>query len=253
MIFFFSSVIVSFAGGIIALFAPCCISYLLPAYLGAIVKERSRRVLGTTLYTLGIATFMVPTTLGFWAFLRFYQDNHTLVYVIGGVVMIALGVYSVSGLEWKLPMVRLPLLGDSSTIWMFYPLGLLSGLTTICCAPVLAGAIALGAISPTFLQSMVVALAYTAGIVFPLFLATFVLQADALTGVRKWLMRPFTMSFGGRMIKRSRGDCIAALLFTGIGIATILLALTGRIAMPDMTSNFGAMLSRWIIDVVKQL
>lgn len=251
MIFFLASLLVAFVGGMIALFAPCCISYLLPAYIGAIVKERSGRIFGTFLYALGIATFMVPTTLGFWAFLRFYQDNHALVYVIGGTFMIALGLYAISGLEWKLPMVRLPMLTDSSTVWMFYPLGLLSGLTTICCAPVLAGAIALGAISPTMLQSIAIALAYTAGIVFPLFLATFILEADALTGARRWLMQPVRIPVGARVVERSRGDCISAIIFVGIGIATMWLALTDRIAMPDMTSEFGARLSRWIIELTK--
>lgn len=249
MIFFLSSVLVAFVGGMIALFAPCCISYLLPAYIGAIVKERSGRIFGTILYALGIATFMIPTTLGFWAFLQFYQDHHTTVYMIGGVFMVALGLYTMSGLELKLPMVRLPVLNNSSTVWMFYPLGLLSGVTTICCAPVLAGAIALGAISPTMFQSIAIGVAYTAGIVFPLFLATFILEADSLTCVRKWLMTSIRIRLGKWAFERSRGDCIAAIIFTGIGVATIWLAATDRIAMPDATSNFGRTLTQWIINI----
>ena len=245
MAFFIASLIVAFVGGMIALFAPCCISYLFPAYIGAIVKERSRRVLGTLLFTAGIATMMVPTTLGFWTFLRFFQNNHERVYIAGGGFMIILGILSLSGKQVKLPMLNLPVLSTESSLWMFFPLGLLSGLTSICCAPVLAGAMTLGALSPTFFQSLAIALAYTFGIVTPLFLGSFVIEAKALTRVRQWLMTP--------LWGRPQSDIIAGILFLGIGIATIILAKTGSIAMPDMTSNFGRKINGWIIHVSQWL
>lgn len=245
MTFFLVSVIVAYAGGIIALFAPCCVSYLLPAYLGAVIKEKSRRIVGTLLFTLGIATLMVPTTLGFWAFMRFFENNHTLLYVIGGSFMIALGLLSLTGVKLPLPMVQLPQLSSSSTLWSFYPLGLLSGLTSICCAPVLAGAMTLGALTPNFLQSITIALAYTLGIVTPLFLGSFVLEMRYLHRFRQWLVAPL---FG-----RPRSDIIAGTIFLLMGIATIYLVLTDRIAMPDMTSNFGAKINGWIINVSQRL
>lgn len=243
MSFFLASLFVAFVGGMIALFAPCCISYLFPAYLGAIVKETSRRILGTLLFALGIASTMVPTTLGFWYFLRFYQDHHTVVYVLGGIFMVMLGGIALAGIKLPIPTIRLPQLSAHSTLWSFFPLGLLSGLTSLCCAPVLAGAMTLGALSPNVFQSLAIALAYTMGIVTPLFLGTFVLELRHLQSARTWLMTPL---FG-----KPRSDIIAGVVFLAMGVITIFLALTDRIAMPDMTSAFGARLNQWIINLTR--
>jgi len=50
-----------------------------------------------------------------------------------------------------------------------YALGVVSGVSSACCAPVLLGALSLAAISPSLLQAGAIGLAYTFGIVFPLF------------------------------------------------------------------------------------
>ena len=50
-----------------------------------------------------------------------------------------------------------------------FGLGLMSGLTSACCAPVLFAAVTLTTLSPTILQAIVVSFAYVLGIVFPLF------------------------------------------------------------------------------------
>ena len=42
-----TSLIAAFVAGIVALFAPCCISFLLPAYLGNVFKEKEKVVLMT--------------------------------------------------------------------------------------------------------------------------------------------------------------------------------------------------------------
>ncbi len=48
-----------------ALFAPCCIVFLLPSYLAASVKNRRWRLLPLTLvFALGLALVLVPVTLG---------------------------------------------------------------------------------------------------------------------------------------------------------------------------------------------
>ncbi len=58
------SLVAAFAAGIVALFAPCCISYLLPAYFANIFKEKKRILLATLIYSLGIFVVMLPVVLG---------------------------------------------------------------------------------------------------------------------------------------------------------------------------------------------
>ena len=50
-----------------------------------------------------------------------------------------------------------------------FGLGLMSGLTSACCAPVLFAAVTLTSLSPSLLQALIVSLAYIVGIVMPLF------------------------------------------------------------------------------------
>lgn len=50
-----------------------------------------------------------------------------------------------------------------------YVLGLFSGITSSCCAPVLFAAITLSSLSPTIFTSLIVSFVYVLGIVFPLF------------------------------------------------------------------------------------
>ncbi len=40
------SLIAAFIAGMVALFAPCCISYLLPAYFGSVFKEKKKVLIG---------------------------------------------------------------------------------------------------------------------------------------------------------------------------------------------------------------
>jgi cytochrome c biogenesis protein CcdA len=75
------------------------------------------------------------------------------------------------------PMFHLPQLvkakaidGEKVNVFSVYTLGLVSGITSACCAPVLFAAITLTTLSPSLFQAFFVALAYVFGIVFPLFL-----------------------------------------------------------------------------------
>ncbi len=51
-----------------------------------------------------------------------------------------------------------------------FGLGLMSGLTSACCAPVLFAAVTLTSLSPSLIQAVIVSSAYVMGIVMPLFL-----------------------------------------------------------------------------------
>src|SRR3990167_10249495 len=91
------SLITAFFGGMVALFAPCCITFLLPSYLANIFREKSRVVWMTLIFGLGIATVLVPVALGIRAVGLLFQNYHTQTYVIGGLFMIALGTMELTG------------------------------------------------------------------------------------------------------------------------------------------------------------
>ena len=59
-----ASLITAFIAGMAALFAPCCITVLLPSYLGSIFREKRKILLMTFVFFLGILTVFLPLGLG---------------------------------------------------------------------------------------------------------------------------------------------------------------------------------------------
>jgi len=59
-----TSLIAAFVAGVAALFAPCCITVLLPSYLGSIFREKYKIFFMTFIFFLGIATVFLPIGLG---------------------------------------------------------------------------------------------------------------------------------------------------------------------------------------------
>ena len=168
------SLTASFFAGVLALFAPCCITFLFPAYLGTIFKGTKKVMFYTVIFALGIATILVPVALGFRFFISFFNSFHSQIYYIGALFMIFMGIMTIK------PMFHLPQIikaksvdSDKINIFSVYVLGVISGITSACCAPVLFAAITLTTLSPSLGQALLVILSYTFGIVFPLFLLSF--------------------------------------------------------------------------------
>lgn len=165
------SLTASFLAGVLALFAPCCITFLFPAYLGTIFKENRKVVFYTLIFAFGLSTVLVPVALGFRFFISFFDSYHSIIYYLGALLMIFMGIMTVKP-AFHLPQIfnTKPRVSDKVNIFSVFGLGVVSGLTSACCAPVLFAAITLTTLSPTLIQALIVSIAYVLGIVFPLFL-----------------------------------------------------------------------------------
>src|SRR5665647_2510804 len=134
------SVMAAFFAGGVALFAPCCIVFLAPSYLAVAVKNRRWRLLPLTfIFAAGLGLVLIPITLGVSLVAGTIANYHEPLYYAGGVLMLALAVFTLSGRMVSLPsFVRAPdtTRGDSAS---FFALGVFSGLASSCCAPVLVG------------------------------------------------------------------------------------------------------------------
>ncbi|MBI4066357.1 cytochrome c biogenesis protein CcdA [Candidatus Gottesmanbacteria bacterium] len=222
------SLITAFAGGMVALFAPCCITYLLPSYLANIFRNREKVLWMTIIFGFGIATILVPTALGIRAVGGIFQQYHTQTYVIGGAFMILLGLMELTGRKITIPMIHLTIdLTKRHDPWSIYLLGVFSGITSSCCTPVLAGILTLSFLSPTFLWAGLAGLSYVFGMVVPLVVLALVLEKV------NWSKLP---QFKGKIVGIAGKhvlvtDAIAGVLFILVGITFTMLALTGRITM----------------------
>lgn len=237
---FQTSLIAAFVAGIVALFAPCCISFLLPAYLGNVFKEREKVVLMTFVFGLGIFVVMMPAVLGVAALSRFLFDYHDGIYYIGGVVMILAAIIAFLGIKFPMPVLPGYTTGKTDVVSVF-TLGVFSGITSACCAPVLIGILTLTFLSSSFFGALAIGGMYVLGMVMPLlFIAIF------LSGKIKGLMflrKPVTsFTFLGKERTVIMSNLIASIIFFTTGIMILYLKAIGRLGMED-TKAFTKMIT----------
>src|SRR2546425_7769365 len=105
-----SSLVAVFLGGILALFAPCCVVSLLPTFVATAV-ERGRRRLPTTALTFsaGVATVLLPIVLGAGALGQLVARYQRGGFLVIGIFLAFLGVSILWGRGWTLPMPSLGL------------------------------------------------------------------------------------------------------------------------------------------------
>ncbi len=75
------SLLAAIIAGSIALFAPCCISVMLPAYFAGSFQNRRVLVAMTFLFAAGIATVILPLAMGASILQQIFPTQHTLIYV----------------------------------------------------------------------------------------------------------------------------------------------------------------------------
>lgn len=222
-IFFGGSVVAAFAAGMIALFAPCCISVMLPAYFASSFQNRSVLIAMTFLFAAGIATVILPLVMGASILRQLFVTQHTVVYAIGGVVMLGMGLYTLLGGKLQLPMPGRRAGGGTGPLSV-YSLGMFSGVASSCCAPVLAGVIALSSVAPSFAVALGLGAAYVFGMVAPLFTVSVLWERHDWRSSR--LFRGGMVSWRIGPLKRTLpvAMLISGLLLTAMGGATLWIA-----------------------------
>src|SRR3990167_9176281 len=127
---FQTSLIAAFVAGMVALFAPCCITFLLPAYLGSVFKEKEKVLLMTLVFGLGIFATLMPAVLGVALISQALFRYHDLIYLIGGWMMLMVAATTFLGI--KMPMPALPGNSCKTDVLSIFSLGIISGITSAC-------------------------------------------------------------------------------------------------------------------------
>lgn len=224
-----SSVLVAFIGGMVALAAPCCITFLLPSYLAGVYQARAAVLALTFVFGLGIATVILPIALGVAALSRLVSEWHTEVFIIGGVFLLFLGTWSLMGRNLALPF-RPSAASAAPGVLSIYGLGVFSGAASSCCAPVLIGVLTLTALTSTILQAGAVALAYVFGMVFPLLLAGYLWDRFNVSNNFLFRGRPLGFRLGGLSYRVHTTNLTAGILFWAMGVLILVLTFTGQLA-----------------------
>lgn len=231
-ILFQTSLIAAFAGGIVALFAPCCISFLLPAYLGNVFKEKEKVVLMTLVFGAGIFIVMMPAVLGVAALSKALFDYHDSIYFLGGITMLVSAFITFLGLKFPMPHFSGTDTRNTDVLSVF-TLGIFSGVTSACCAPVLIGILTLTFLSSNFIGALAIGGMYVLGMVMPLlFIAVFL--SGKISGFM--ILRKPVMAF--RFLGKQRtvivSSFLASIIFALSGVMIIYLKAIGKLGMSDV-------------------
>src|SRR3990167_2191291 len=239
-----ASILASFLGGMLAFMAPCCVSFLFPAYFASAFREKSKIFQMTFIYFLGLALVLVPIGLGVTALSLTISRYHNEVFIIGGIFLIILAVMTIFGKTIPMPFKpKSPDLKKSDPLSIFL-LGVLSGGASACCTPVLVGVLTITALSGTFLYALLLSLTYVLGMVTPLFLLSYFWDRYDFSKA-KWLQgKVFRWKMLGKDFYLHTSHLIAAIILVAMGILVIVLATTGRTLtstsyLAKMTGLFG--------------
>jgi cytochrome c-type biogenesis protein len=243
-----ASIIAAFVSGMIALFAPCCITVLLPAYLASAFREKKHLLRMTLVFFAGIATILVPIGLGAAGLAEVFRNFHSPLYIVGGAFMIVLAVLSVLGKGMSIIPFMDRLKPDMRAMHTksVYGLGILSGAATSCCAPVLAGAMALAVLSGAFWKAIVVTFAYVFGMTFPLFLTAYFYDRFKLDQTRLIRGRVLEFHAGAKKVFVHSTNLIAGIIFLGMGLLMVWLGANGDAYWsPEAQAHLGKNLTHW--------
>jgi len=220
------TLLAAFLGGLVALFAPCCVSVMLPAYLATGFRRRAGILAATLVFALGVATIIVPIGLGATALVALVSGYHSLVFSLAATAMLAGGVAMLLGWKPRLPMLpgRAPTGHGFGSV---YGLGVFSGAASSCCAPVLAGVAILSGATASFPSALAVALTYVAGMVAPLAIIALIWDRKDW-GASRWLQgRQVTLRLGRLSRTMAFGTAASAFLLIAMAVLTYVQAALG--------------------------
>jgi cytochrome c-type biogenesis protein len=232
------SALAAFLAGAVAFFAPCCAFVMLPTYLASVTgASRWRTAVLTAVFVAGVATVVWPLTVGAAGLSQLIAANHETMFLLGGAMMLAVGAATLRGWMWS----RAPSVGggDPSGVVGIYLMGVFAGAATACCAPVLAGAVAIAGVSGSWWAGGVLGLFYLFGLVAPL-----LLSAAGVGKLRGRLRDPkLRFNLAGRRVRTTVSRVAGGVAFMALGVLLVALALTGNArTAPDAQKTLG----RWL-------
>src|SRR5438445_13034336 len=97
-----SSLVAAFLGGVLALFAPCCVVSLLPTFVGAALERgRLRLPAMAAIFAAGIASVMLPIVLGVGLLGQLFAAHHRVIFFVVGFFLVRLVIHSLSVTAWQ--------------------------------------------------------------------------------------------------------------------------------------------------------
>jgi cytochrome c biogenesis protein CcdA len=184
----------------------------------------------TFVYFLGLLTVFLPIGLGISFVGIALREYHNLLFSLGGIFMILLGIFLLAGKQFALPSPVHPEL-SKYTIGSIFILGIFSAISTTCCAPVLIGVLAVSSLAGSLLLGGLYTLSYVLGMALPLFIVAMILDKTSLTKKLWMFRRSLTINFLGISWQVLISNLIAGGTFVIFGAYILYLSLTNQLLM----------------------
>lgn len=231
-----ASLITAFFAGVAALFAPCCIGVLLPAYFGSIFRQKRTILIMTLVFFFGLLTVFLPLGLGVGFLGQLFTKYHNVIYLLASIFFLFLASMILLGFHASLPFktrLQLKLTGGLSV----FVLGFFSGFATLCCAPVLAGALALSVLPGSILWGGLYSVMYVIGMVSPLFVISYYLDKKGIMEKISFFKKEINYSLFGRKILLTMSNVFSGMVFLVMGLLLLYYSLTNQITMSSSESS----------------
>lgn len=225
-----AALITAFLAGIAALFAPCCIGVLLPAYFGSIFRQKKTVLLMTLIFFFGLLAVFLPLGLGMGFLGQILREYHNTIYISASIFFLALGAFILLGFHFSLPFKTKSQVKVTGGLSVFV-LGVFSGVATLCCAPVLAGAMALSALPGSVFLGGLYSVVYVIGMVFPLFIISYFLDKKGVMEKINFLKKDISYSVFKRKISLTISNLFSGIVFVLMGVIILYYNSTNKLAM----------------------
>ena len=247
------AVLASFLAGVVALFAPCCISVMLPAYFASSFASKRALIGMTFVFAVGVGLIILPVALGAAAIGAVIVSHHLVVYLAGGILMLGLGIYVLVGGELALPMPGMPQARGRGPLAVL-TLGAFSGVASSCCAPVLFGLVTLAGASASFGSALTLGVAYIFGMVAPLFAIALLWERFNWSQSRLLRGRHFTVGALGWRFSVHSTALASAVILIAMGLVVIGIAFNGpamsasgwQLVLSGQVQHYAHLLQVWL-------
>ena len=222
--------ITAFLAGVAALFAPCCIGVLLPAYFGSIFRQKKTILIMTLVFFFGLLTVFLPLGLGMGFLGQLFKEYHNTIYIAASVFFLILAGIILLGYHMSLPFKTKSSLKVTGGLSVFI-LGIFSGFATLCCAPVLAGALALSVLPGSVLWGGLYSVIYVIGMVSPLFIISYYLDKKGIMEKVTFFKKEVKYSLFKKKISLTMSNVFSGIVFLAMGALLLYYSMTNQITM----------------------
>jgi len=231
-----ASLVTAYLAGVAALFAPCCIGVLLPAYFGSIFRQRKTIVLMTFIFFLGLLLVFLPLGLGMGFLGQLFQEYHNTIYLVASIFFLILAGIILMGFHMSWSFRKKSQIKVTGGVSVFV-LGIFSGFATLCCAPVLAGALALSALPGSVFLGGLYSVIYVVGMVSPLIIISYYLDKKGIMEKVNFFRKEVSYSLFKRKISITLSNVFSGIIFLIMGGLLLYYSLTNQLTMGSSGSG----------------